>query len=73
MTLAQLTILNRCHSYCRGAATAEDICMFFFATADSGLAAEEAARDKAKAASGAAVPTGGLGRAAGLCRLWGAV
>ncbi|PRW58885.1 small subunit processome component 20-like protein [Chlorella sorokiniana] len=39
-------------------ATAEDICMFFFATADSGLAAEEAARDKAKAAAGAAVPTG---------------
>ncbi len=32
--------------------------MFFYATADSGLAAEEAARDKAKAASGAAVPTG---------------
>lgn len=32
--------------------------MFFFATADAGLAAEEAARDTAKAASGAAVPTG---------------
>lgn len=44
---------------CLPAAMAEDICMFFFATADSGLAAEEAARDKAKAASGAAVPTGG--------------
>ena len=35
--------------------------MFFFATADSGLAAEEAARDKARAASGAAVPTGAFG------------
>ncbi|KAL4434124.1 hypothetical protein ABPG75_000565 [Micractinium tetrahymenae] len=39
-------------------ATAEDVCMFFFATADAGLAAEEAAREKAKAAAGAAVPTG---------------
>lgn len=32
--------------------------MFFFSTADSGLTAEEAARDKAKAAAGAAVPSG---------------
>jgi hypothetical protein len=32
--------------------------MFFYATADSGLAAEEAARAKAKAAAGAAVPSG---------------
>ncbi|PSC76593.1 small subunit processome component 20-like protein [Micractinium conductrix] len=39
-------------------ATPDDLCMFFFATADSGLAAEEAARDKAKAAAGAAVPSG---------------
>ena len=40
------------------AATAEDVCMFFFATADAGLTAEEAAREKAKAAAGAAVPSG---------------
>jgi hypothetical protein len=32
--------------------------MFFYATADSGLTAEEAAREKAKAAAGAAIPNG---------------
>ena len=45
-------------------ATPDDLCMFFFATADSGLAAEEAARDKAKAAAGAAVPSGGAAHGA---------
>ncbi|KAL4860053.1 Small subunit processome component 20 [Chlorella vulgaris] len=39
-------------------ATPRDICMFFYATADSGLTAEEAAREKAKAAAGAAIPNG---------------
>ena len=42
--------------------------MFFFATADAGLAAEEAARDTAKAASGAAVPTGTGGEGGGSAR-----
>ncbi len=42
--------------------------MFFFATADSGLEAEEAARAKAKAAAGAALPTGETGGACGLNR-----
>eukprot|EP00887_Chlorella_sp_A99_P000887 scaffold5.g887.t1 len=39
-------------------ATAEDICMFLFATAEAGLAAEEAAREAAEGEAGAAVATG---------------
>ena len=42
-------------------ATPRDLAMFVYATADAGLAAEEAAREKAKAASGAAL--GGAGGA----------
>ena len=38
--------------------TPEALCQFFYATADAGLAAEEASRARAGAASGAAVRTG---------------